>query len=340
MLKNYTKSLISVVAQALPLDYLITKSNQGLILPMYHAVSDKNLSHLKHLYPVISTNRFINDIDFFTQNYKPVSYTHLLQCIEKPEKRKEKAFYLTFDDGLREFYDVVAPILIQKGIPATVFVNPAFVDNKDMFYRLKFSILTDKILTKEPTKGEILKIQEIFSIHGLNYNHPKDLLKIGDKDKDIAEKIAPIVNIDFEEFLKIQQPYLSLQQIQSLTDKGFTIGAHSMTHPYFPKLSEDEQLKETIDSLNWVKEKSGQKDGLFSFPYTDFQIRNSFFENLNGIAELTFGTANLKLDSQTSNFQRIPMEMYERKDAVSIIKNQYLLFILKKLINKHVIIRN
>ncbi|MBP6260442.1 MAG: hypothetical protein KA370_02970, partial [Paludibacter sp.] len=55
--------------------------------------------------------------------------------------------------------------------------------------------------------------------------------------------------------------------------------------------------------------------------------------------DITFGTANLKLDSVKSNLQRIPMEIKGSASAASIIKNEYLFFILKMFISKHVIIR-
>jgi len=78
---------------------------------------------------------------------------------------------------------------------------------------------------------------------------------------------------------------------------------------------------------------------LFSFPYTDYDIKRSFFDTISHDIDLTFGTANLKLDEIPSNFQRIPMEIWNSRHAEKIVKKAYLLQIVKKIFNKHVIHR-
>jgi len=56
-----------------------------------------------------------------------------------------QSFFLSFDDGLREPLDIIAPILKQKGVPATFFVNTATLDNLEMLYRHKASLLVDHV---------------------------------------------------------------------------------------------------------------------------------------------------------------------------------------------------
>lgn len=339
-MKNVLKKLLSGVAPLFSINFLSKISGQGLVLPLYHTVSNEPLAHIKHLYPVISVERFRQDLDFLSENFNAVNYDYLLHCVGNKVYRKEKAFFLTFDDGLRQFHDVVAPILLEKGIPAVCFVNPAFIDNKDMFYRLKFSVIAEKMLKMNLSKDQNEKITAIFAEHDMNYNSVEDLFKIGDADKEIADKMAQVVDIDFSEYLKTHKPYMTYSQLQSLISKGFIIGAHSMTHAYFPDLTEEKQLEETLESVRWVKSNFNQQVSLFSFPYTDFKIRKSFFEKLKPEVNMSFGTASLKLDRQKTNFQRIPMEVNGKLSAKQIIKSVYLYFIFKMLINKHIIIRN
>jgi len=82
------------------------------------------------------------------------------------------------------------------------------------------------------------------------------------------------------------------------------------------------------------------QEGLFSFPYTDFEIGNGFFDAIKEEVSLSFGTANLKRDSIVTNFQRIPMEIPGKEDAEQLIKTQYLLHLIKKTIGKSTIQRN
>ncbi len=338
--KNIAKTILTSFNSLANLELYIKWTGQGLVMPFYHCVSDEEPIHLKHLYPIISTKRFNEDLDFFTKNYQPVSADYLFENKGNPSLRRTKSFFLSFDDGLRQFHDVAAPVLIKKGIPATFFVNSDYVDNKDMFYRLKISILIDKINSTTLSAGQKNEIETLFQSIGLKYHHSKDLLQITDQNKNQVEVIAGLLGVDFNEYLSVHQPYLTSQQIENLVKQGFSLGAHSASHPYFPSLTENEQIAETLKSLQFIHERFAIEKALFSFPYTDFNVNKTFFEKTKNHIDLSFGTANLKLDSITTNFQRIPMELPNNKRAESILKNEYLFYTLKMLINKHIIIRN
>lgn len=338
-MKELLKFFLAGISDHIDLNLLIRLSGQGLVLPFYHAVSDRDLKHLKHLYPVLTTKRFEADLDFFQKNYKAVSWQHLKNCVEDKKLRKNNCFFLTFDDGLREFHDVVAPILIERSIPACCFINAAFVDNKDMFYRLKTSLLIDRIKEKKPTKGESEKMKQVFENKNFDYKEADDLHKISDQNQSILDQIADILEISFSEYLSYHKPYLTTDKIKNLVDQGFIIGAHSVSHPYYPLLTEEMQLEQTRQSVQFVKEKFKVSEKLFSFPYTDYNIKKSFFKSISRDVDLTFGTANLKLDVIETNFQRIPMEVPGKKDAEAIVKPEYFFYIMKRMLNKHVIQR-
>jgi peptidoglycan/xylan/chitin deacetylase (PgdA/CDA1 family) len=251
---------------------------------------------------------------------------------------RNRRFFLSFDDGLSEIYHTIAPILMEKGIPATFFLNTDFIDNKDLFYRLKTSILIEKIIEEGISDSQKRAISHLLKIIGINYNLPKDLLKIDYQTKEVLEEIAAVVNVDFKEYSKEKSPYLTTTEIKSLINQGFNIGAHSCSHPFYFLISEEDQVSETLNSISFLKEKFNVAVNMFAFPYTDFEVKKSFFEKISSEVALSFGTASLKLDTVSTNFQRIPME--RKNSAEEILKEEYLLFILKKLVNKHQIIRH
>ena len=336
---NPLKNILFASTPIFHLESLVKCSKQGLILPFYHVVSDHNLPHLKHLYPITKTVRFNEDIDFLKKNYKPIDANYLIQNINNINFRKEKSFFLSFDDGLRQFHDEVAPILLHRGVPATFFVNTAFIDNKDMFYRLKVSILIEKIKSKNLSPAEINQINKVFSKASLIYKDAHSLHLINDSSSCLLEEIAAILEVSFSDFLERHQPYLTTNQINSLISQGFQLGSHSVSHPYYPNLTTEEQVEQTLNSVRFLVENFAIKNKLFSFPYTDYHVKKAFFDAIEPELDLTFGTANIKLDEVATNLQRIPMEVSNRKDAATIVKSEYILYILKRLINKHIIKR-
>ena len=81
----------------------------------------------------------------FWKLYKPITLLDLLHSVSTGEPVPRHAFLLTFDDGFREITEIIAPLLLRKGIPATFFLATAFLDNKEMALHNKFSVLIEHI---------------------------------------------------------------------------------------------------------------------------------------------------------------------------------------------------
>ncbi|RXM60445.1 polysaccharide deacetylase family protein, partial [Chryseobacterium sp. CH1] len=96
--------------------------------------------------------------DHIATNFQFVDWQEFKDYWSGHFKPKKKIALLTFDDGFREFYDVVAPILERKGIYACNFVNPAFIDNEEMMFRCKSSLLADAVDKKKTIDPEVYRI--------------------------------------------------------------------------------------------------------------------------------------------------------------------------------------
>ncbi|MCL1850151.1 MAG: polysaccharide deacetylase family protein [Bacteroidetes bacterium] len=292
----------------------ITK--QKILLPFYHTVAEEPLPHIKHLYRMKTVKEFQQDLDFLLQHLEPIDaetlyHFHINQIIPK-----KPVFHLTFDDGLKEMYEIVAPVLLQKGVPATFFINSGFVDNKALFYRYHASLAIES-LKKENKLTNDLKT----AILACSYEDKETLFQYFSAQK--------VIN-----FLNEETPYLTTKQIKTLSNQGFTIGAHSIDHPYFYKVPLAEQLRQTRESLEFVSSIITQKLRLFAFPFTDYKVSKEFFEEIKSDVDVSFGTAGLKNDTIPFNIQRIDVEKNTVKPLKSVLKKKYLKY-LGKFLYKH-----
>lgn len=327
----------------IPLKLLINVSRQKVIFPFYHLVSDAEIIHIKHLYNVRKIKEFERDLDFFLREYNPLDVCELMSSMKMGHKMKKKGFLLSFDDGLREFNDIIAPILLKKGIPAICFLNSAFIDNNDLFYRYKISILIER-LSKQQLSDSLKKYIKAWVIEK---NMPFDesgkfLLSINYLNRHYLDELANILDFDFQIYLKKYLPYLTSDQVSSLLKQGFSFGAHSVDHPQYSDLSINQQLHQTTQSINEIANKFNLEYKLFSFPFTDYHISNQFFNTIfsknQNLADLTFGSAGLKKDECKRNIQRIPIEIGSFS-AKEIIYGEYIYFLFKSLLYKNVIKR-
>ncbi|MCT2561092.1 polysaccharide deacetylase family protein [Chryseobacterium herbae] len=316
------------IGKSFPLDYC---------LPLYHSVSDDNLPHIRHVINYKNTKQFEEDLDYFSKHFQFVNWPEFKDFVNGCFKPKKKIALLTFDDGFREFYEVAAPILERKGIYACNFINPAFVDNKDMMFRCKASLLIDEI-----GKGKTID-PEVYHILNLENKVEKQalinrILNISYQEKEILDILAEKLETDYKIYSKEQKPYLSTDELKILTEKGFGISAHSWDHPKYGDLSLEQQMETTNRTFDYLKENDFLHE-TFAFPFTDFGVKKEFFDELfkNKDISLSFGCAGVKLDSVERNFQRIPMEMGESGER--ILKKETAYFKLKKIINKNTIVR-
>jgi peptidoglycan/xylan/chitin deacetylase (PgdA/CDA1 family) len=285
---------------------LIKASDQRLIIPFYHLVTDSENTFANSLYTPRKIIDFKKDLDLLTSYYTPLLLEEFIALSKSGKKVHKNSFHLTFDDGLSNFYNVVAPILLKKKIPATVFINTDFVDNKDLFYRYKASLLYQNYQKSSPEVKR--KFYDFFEEKG---TVEKKIFEINYNNKSVLDNLAKIVGFDFKEFLKEKQPYLSSMQIQELIDMGFTIGSHSKNHPLYTDIDFEEQIRQTKESIDWVVGKFNIDYKVFSFPHTDLGVSKKFFMTLAEECKIdaSFGTAGIKKDELKTNFQRLFFEI-------------------------------
>lgn len=327
------------VARALPLSALLQATGQRLILPFYHLVSDAPEPHVRHLYPVRTVRQFREDLRYFIAHFQPVGVQDLQRLMRMGEFPSRPAFLLSFDDGFRECADVVAPILQEKDLTAIFFLNPAFIDNRALFYRCKTSLLIDRM---ERDAGLEPRASHILNEHGLSGAPVRELLlRISYADRQLLDQLAEALGISFAEYLDEDKPYLSSRQVEQLKAGGFHLGAHSLDHPLYAGLPLHEQLRQTRESLAWVRKHFGTDDQLFAFPFTDDGVPVAFFRQLYreaGELDLSFGTAGLKRDIVPQHLQRIPMEM-GALSAREIVQGELLYHLARKPFGKNQIRR-
>lgn len=284
-----------------------------LLLPYYHIVSDGEVYHTKHLYKHKTSRQFVDDLDFLVRRYNPVSLSEIIEHLAKRTLLPENAFHLTFDDGFREMADIVAPILSRKGIPATFFVNTAFIDNNEMCYLNKLSLIIERITRVLPVEA-IARVLEIMNGNGSCLATGGDIkgaiLSIGYEQRSIVDEIAGVIDFDWKDHLRRDAPYLTSDQVHGLVRGGFTIGAHSIDHPKYSTIPLEEQIDQTLGSLQTIRDTYGLSYGAFAFPHTDRGVSNDFFERIyqSGLIDVSFGTRGLSVDPWPRNLQRINFE--------------------------------
>lgn len=284
-----------------------------LLLPYHHLVSDAAVPHIRHLYPYKGVAAFKKDLDYLLKHFNPVTLQTVITCLRTQTPVPPNSFLLTFDDGLREVADVIAPLLFQKGVPAVFFLNSAFLDNQSLFYKFKVSLLIEALQQQEHTPATLDALAKVLQCPAPSKQELTTAIKrITYTSREITTALADILGISFQEYLEKQKPFLDSGQVKTLIDQGFAIGGHSIDHPYYEALPLEEMLTQTRGSVDFLVNKFGLSYKAFAFPHTDAGIPKAFFDQLLGGSspdlDIIFGTNNHREDIYPQIFHRFNCE--------------------------------
>ena len=252
----------------------------------------------------------MEDLEFLLRYYKPIGLLEVIHWIQGNANLPSNSMLLTFDDGFREVDDIIAPLLIKKGIPASFFIPSAFIDNRALYYRHKASLLVEKGL-KGISPVHEHEIQKILLELGISFSHVSEgILKVDYKKRAALERIAEILHMDFQLYLDSEKPYLTSNQVRNLIKQGFTIGAHSIDHPHYSTISLEDQLDQTIGSIKSIRDTFGLNYGAFAFPHNDTGVSQEFYNRVqeSGLVDITFGTGGMFDSNIFNHLQRVDME--------------------------------
>ncbi|WP_081923290.1 polysaccharide deacetylase family protein [Clostridium amazonitimonense] len=161
---------------------------------MYHSVKEKKTSEV-----VLTKKTFDKQLKYLkTNGFKTLTLDELYDYIKNGKEIPRKSVVLTFDDGYKDNYEIVYPLLKQYGFKATIFVQTNKIDKDKHF------LTTEQI--KELAKSGI----EIGS-HTVSH---KDLatLSYEDQYKELADSKATLEKIIDKPVKYLAYPYGSCNE--------------------------------------------------------------------------------------------------------------------------------
>jgi peptidoglycan/xylan/chitin deacetylase (PgdA/CDA1 family) len=306
MLKPAVRTIWDSAFQTAPSGLVSRLTPAGLVAPCYHLVSDRPPAHVRQLFQCRNTSQFKAELDWLLKRFKPVSLEDLNSKIAAREPIPAGSLFISFDDGLRECLDIVAPICLAKGVPATFFISTGFTGNKSLCYRHKASLLAETWLRSggasvKTRKGAIT-----------SYDAFREFV-MQVKYEDVAEldDCAKQMEVRFDDYLRTERPYLGEDDIATLLRQGFSIGGHSVDHPLYSRIPFEAQVAQTEGCLRSLKEKFPLGTASFAFPFLANDVSERFIEHTLGskTADLIFYTGSVRPDHDGRVIWRFGVEV-------------------------------
>lgn len=283
----------------------------SLVVPHWHVVSDRRLPHVSGIYEFRSIRDFEADLEFFLGHYHPVSEEDVIAHLHEGRSLPSRCVLLTFDDGLREVHDVIAPLLLAKGVPASFFLVTSLVDNHELCYPHKASLLL-RALATEHRAGTLQEVGRVLALPqaASQAQLASGVRSVSYRDRHVLDQLGRLLDCDFPGYLRAEAPYVTTEQVSSLLRQGFSIGAHSIDHPPYSELTVEEQVHQTQESVRWLSNHFEISCRSFAFPYRDAGVSLEYFRTVfkAGQVKVSFGTGGLAPHPFRYNLPRFSTE--------------------------------
>lgn len=262
-----------------------------LTVVMYHYVRDLKNSR----YPKIKgldLEDFKRQISYLKSNYDIIKLEDVVNWYEKGIKWKgeKKACLLTFDDGYKEHFTNVLPVLLEENIQGTFFIPTQLLKENICLDVNKIHLLLattdDKVITeeikvwlKENKDKYLLDDYDVYyeEYHKMTrYDTPetaviKRLLQFVLRDEAKTE----LLNMLFEKYAKDSESlvneelYMTIDQVKTLNKLGMRVAYHTHTHQWLGQISKEEQREELKKAEEIFKE-MGIECNVISYPYGSY----------------------------------------------------------------------
>ncbi|GGO63770.1 polysaccharide deacetylase family protein [Bowmanella pacifica] len=172
------------------------------------------------------------------------------------------ALCVTFDDGYVNNLTLAQPVLEKYAIPATVYVATGFSDGTNMWNDRVIHLFADQARKSLSLNGEHVELGDWEQRRELAYGWLKKLKHLP------IEKRLQGVSALYEENNASEQESLMMtpQQVRALSEKGVTIGAHTVNHPILKVLNAEQQKREIVQSKAQLEEWTDKEVRHFAYP--------------------------------------------------------------------------
>jgi len=250
-----------------------------LLAVNFHYVSEAAPDAPRAVFPVTPA-ALAAQVDAITSSFEPVSRDRLLAAVSGDVSLPERACLFTFDDGLRQQYDLALPVFERSGCPVVFFVpgRPLAEGralNVHRIHRLREELGDDELLgllAPHLEDGALAAIDQAAAAAMYRYDTPdaarvKYLLNVTLGPTRSEQIVAAAFEDSFgDEAAFARELYMGPAEVADLERRGM-LGAHTHSHLPLARLDADQQRREFEANLQALEQAAGRRPAIVSYPY-------------------------------------------------------------------------
>jgi peptidoglycan/xylan/chitin deacetylase (PgdA/CDA1 family) len=262
--------------------------NPQCLAVMYHYVRDR-FEPPENRIAGLSIAQFEQQLNAMTQHFEPIGWTDWHDHLIDGKTLPPRSFLLTFDDGLKDHVDVVAPLLTRRGMSGLFFISSRPADQ----HRMESAHMIHLLLCHLGGESFDRSVRDWLTQHDpetdwfANLNHAEAqrvyhyepsqraafkyllnvALPIDLRDRMLAELFAAHIGSQTDES---KRWYGSWSDWRALIADGNTVGGHGFIHEPYAQRSAVDQIADMRRARETLTEKLAVTAPPMSYPFGSF----------------------------------------------------------------------
>jgi peptidoglycan/xylan/chitin deacetylase (PgdA/CDA1 family) len=245
-----------------PLAFLADSVRPAFQVLTFHRVNDD----ADPFFPSVPTVVFEQQMEYVARAFCVLPVETLVERMRSGTLPRH-ALAITFDDGYRDTLTHAAPILARHALPATVFLTTGLIGTAQAswFDRLALAFKTTPAPVFVTPQGERLTLHtpaaRLAALDRM-LDHLKRMAEV-----DFTFQLAGVLEVlGGADPSGLKNLMLSWDDVQALTGLGFSVGAHTVSHPILSRVSRERAWAEIAGSRAAIGSVLGRAPAAFAYP--------------------------------------------------------------------------
>lgn len=229
---------------------------------VFHRVNDDG----DPFFPSLSTAVFATWMKHVAEHYVVLTVEELADRVRLRDVPR-RALALTFDDGYRDALTHAAPILARHALPATIFLAAGYIGTTEMpwYDHLALAFKTTVRPSVQLTPGEAMLLGSTGERLQALQTALRYFKGIADEERRAAlarliDTLQPVCSPGQKRTM------LTWDEVDTLRGLGFSIGAHTVSHPILSRVAPEAAWREIHGSKTVIERSLGARVRAFAYP--------------------------------------------------------------------------
>jgi len=249
--------------------FFLRKKSFPVVIINYHSFV-RDLNGVIETRPSVThlIDDFKREVQFLKSFFNIVSLDEVVTTLQSGKSFTKPTVVITIDDGYRDNYELLFPVLKEHQIPVIIFLSTGVIGTnaKNWYDRLANVILKTPKVSASIGDNNGNKRIALRSIKEKRRAYERIVEQLKDVTIDRRDQYLKLIAKDLGEINDNKTLMLNWDDVRMMRDAHISFGAHTHTHPILTQMPLEAAKRDILDSKKKIESELGMEVKHFAYP--------------------------------------------------------------------------